>query len=122
MLATTIEQGKRLLACGIDSATSDMNHIESREEVVAMPYYKMMKQDFPAWSLTALLTKVLPARIRDKYTLRIEVTSDGWHVSYVGIGAAIVDSEVLITEDPTPIEACVKMAEKLSLIKRLTEK
>lgn len=127
MIATTIEQSERLLACGIKAKTADMSYliippidrefIEYHDiQLVATPYTdsivwgKELKK--PAWSLSALLDKVLPmstnsAKGEDLQLLfGPDVNIDTkWSCYYF-----CSDYEVWASD---PIEACVKMVELL---------
>lgn len=125
MIATTIEQGKRLMACGIKADTADMSHrITLRSEefekyawetsrFVAIPYSELGdyigKRKEPAWSLSALLTKILPKTLNKELgnDLKLECYSEdnSWCCAYCNT------SHETWTSDP--IEACVKMVEYL---------
>lgn len=143
MIATTIEQGKRLMACGIKVETADMcriftddngdnisiDEIEEIEADGGEVYGKLIPKDFgdydasyaddaPAWSLSALLTEVLPPMLDEREKEDLTVYSDlyltynsnftdeyKWHCGYV-----FTDKRC---DDDDPIEACVKMVELL---------
>lgn len=83
-IATTKEQSARLLACGVPPETADMAWVNCKEtaddglawetdELVSWPYTRAAstfdtpkkKKATPAWSLGALLEKVLPKQLKD---------------------------------------------------------
>ena len=80
MIATTIEQSRRLLACGVSPDTADM-YLEKSRLPEAGDFYlhtvliginradwfsaRMNKDIIPAWSLSALL-ELLPKKIFDE--------------------------------------------------------
>ena len=149
-ISTTKEQSERLMKCGVLPETADMAWVHCKEtaadglawetdELVSWPYTQAAetfdtttkKKATPAWSLSALLEKVLPKRL-DKFELkklikaRIKIgfpifieggvaleyhfADLGWHVRY-GY------SDVLwrLTEGESPIEAVVQTVELLHL-------
>lgn len=83
-IATTGEQSQRLLRCGVSTDTADMMWSrldETRDHsLYAIPWYtprqpnrKITDNDFPAWSLSALL-ELLPKEIDiDGYSYRISI-------------------------------------------------
>lgn len=149
-ISTTKEQSERLMKCGVQPETADMAWVYCKEtafdglmwetdELIPWEYTKAAstfdtttkKKASPAWSLSALLEKVLPKRL-DKFELkklikaRIKIgfpifieggvaleyhfADLGWHVRY-GY------SDVLwrLTEGESPIEAVVQTVELLHL-------
>ncbi len=65
MIATTIEQSKRLLEAGIDPQTADMSwsNVIVKEEAVPLLFVgDAAPASMPAWSLSAI-TQLLPERI-----------------------------------------------------------
>ena len=65
MIATTIEQSKRLLEAGIDPQTADMSwsNVIVKEKAVPLLFVgDAAPASMPAWSLSAL-TQLLPERI-----------------------------------------------------------
>ena len=86
-ISTTKEQSERLMKCGVQPETADMAWVHCKEtaddghawetdELVSWPYTRAAstfdtptkKKATPAWSLNALLEKVLPKRL-DKFEL-----------------------------------------------------
>lgn len=144
--ATSHEQSKRLLACGVDPETADMHWYgaivprggsltsppEPSEEwdLFNSPYgfmpeemqkAKLMEDYYeiiPAWSLGALLTKALPNVFEDgnyRHVLTIQyvhgATEDRvWDMRYEDILTGMFIHDI---DAPHPIEACVRMVEKL---------
>lgn len=83
MIATTIEQSKRLLELGLDPNTGDMNWFGNEEIGVEytlelLPYEKrsMYHHCLPAWSLSALL-EVMP-----KGTELVKMQNDAHELYY----------------------------------------
>ncbi len=145
-IATTREQSARLLQCGVDPETADMvwygaivprggsltSPPDPSEEwnLWALPYWtypeelqnhKLMEdyvEIVPAWSLGALLTKVLPNVFEDgnyRHVLTIQyvhgATEDRvWDMRYEDILTGMFIHDI---DAPDPIEACVRMVEKL---------
>lgn len=133
-IATTAEQSARLLQCGVPAETADM--IETR-----LGNLLNRTQDFPVdetketlvWSLSALLTKVLPKHLDDfLFTKWYEPFQDGWNISdkenesaingevqlYFGGRTWIVDYdwngfEGRLPQSENPIEAVVLAIELL---------
>ena len=78
-IATTKEQSRRLLACGVSADTADM-HIDDYVELWASPYKDSQRKDekdfTPAWSLSALLD-ILPKELTGyRMTHRYEPFAD----------------------------------------------
>lgn len=111
-IATTPEQGKRLLACGVDPSTADMFYTNYRiKPNDKMPIVKtaplgIRKDLIPAWSLSTLLA-LLPNKILVNdvwYECQLCKCPFGYEVRY--------HSDVF--EDPfgclcnNPIEGCVE--------------
>lgn len=122
MIATTIEQGKRLLACGIKAETADMSYqIGMSEtygeydwgmaELSAIPYDDLVayicERKEPAWSLSTLLTEVLPKSINKQLESELElgVFENEWYCKYCYSATEVWAKD--------PIEACVLMVELL---------
>jgi len=62
---TTIEQSKKLLSLGLDPSTADMHYREwkrATKDIRIAHVGKALKEDLPAWSLTALL-ELMPCPI-----------------------------------------------------------
>lgn len=108
-IATDRSQSDRLLRCGVLADTADM--IETR-----LGNLLNRTQDFPvdetketlAWSLSALLTKVLPHNISvDKYKYK-EATEYEVGCYFTG------HRDKIAFTAPDPIEACVQLIEWLT--------
>lgn len=117
-IATTPhEQSQRLLACGVPADTADMAYATNDDILLTAPYAEMRDRFketncIPAWSLSALLTKVLPSNIRyEGHTCLLELTSSNWQ-SDEQIWEASYDIDLGV-EASDPIEACVLMVEWL---------
>lgn len=133
-IATTKEQSTRLLQCGVDPETADMvwtiwdNDGERYEQLSIMDesaYEMACLNPIPAWSLGALLTKVLPKEIViDGYRYRISiyfenpdepVIGNQWCLFYAPLRhnerSHRIDDVPMYA--PDSIEACVRMVEKL---------
>lgn len=132
-IATTIEQSRRLLACGVDPNTADMSVRTIKEpygddmawhipKLLTLPYdeAKTIYGEYeitPAWSLSALLA-LLPKEIYDS-------NDDSYYFSLAKefplsyeYGAAympcwVKGESIIRTRDNSPIEACVQMIEWL---------
>ena len=109
-IATDILQSQRLLRSGVSADTADMARYED-DEVPMMPWDWTTGSyggTFPAWSLSALLTKVLPSDV-DLRMLKLGTGAfnnpNAWSIMY---------SADLYTEHSDIFEACVLMAEKLT--------
>lgn len=132
-IATTKEQSTRLLRCGVSADTADMCWLTILCPVDDKPWgdprlstlpYSEAKDIYggdyiePAWSLSALLSDVLPCDISDNeidYSLFLQrrLSADNtpmWELSYYNLE---YDATLLFVEVADPIEACVLMAEKL---------
>lgn len=149
--ATTKEQSARLLACGVLPETADMAWVHCKEtaadglaweteELVSWPYTRAAstfdtttkKKATPAWSLSALLEKVLPKwldefelkkmikeRVKEighptfidgRVMLEHDTYDHNWYVRY-GYGIELW----WLTEGGSPIEAVVQAVELLHL-------
>lgn len=114
MIATTQDQSQRLLRWGVSADTADMM-FTPHNTLSTAPYKEALKDRgyIPAWSLSALMTKILPSNIRYKgHTSLLEITSSNWQ-SDEQIWEVAYDIDLGV-EAPDPIEACVLMAEKLA--------
>ena len=150
-ISTTKEQSERLMKCGVLPETADMAWVYCKEtaadglaweteELVSWPYTRAAstfdtptkKKAIPAWSLSALLEKVLPkrlkkfelkklikARIKEIGTptfldgsvfLEYDAGDTNWYVKY-GWGNDLW----WCTEGGSPIEAVVQAVELLHL-------
>lgn len=115
-IATDSLQSQRLLRCGVPADTADM-YISNYGELWAAPYKDNQRKNekgfLPAWSLSALMTKILPSNIRYKgHTSLLEITSSNWQ-SDEQIWEVAYDIDLGV-EAPDPIEACVRMVEQLT--------
>lgn len=82
MIATTVEQSKKLVELGIDPDTADMYYMFHRDDgriVAPFPYVKDGNENtgedrlfdyLPAWSLSALM-ELMPSEIDDNYFLSL---------------------------------------------------
>lgn len=116
-IATTQDQSQRLLRCGVSADTADMCWYKTKAAnkegyswmLISENYLKRRSSDefVPAWSLSALLTKVLPSDV-DLRMLKLGTGAfnnpNAWSIMY---------SADLYTEHSDIFEACVLMAEKL---------
>lgn len=121
-IATTSEQSARLLCCGVSADTADMcwrtilypgnDEPWADPQLSVLPYTEakdIYGDDYvePAWSLSALLTKILPSDV-DLRMLKLGTGAfnnpNVWSIMY---------SADLYTEHSDIFEACVLMAEKL---------
>lgn len=134
-IATTKEQSRRLLDCGVPAETADM-HIDNYGELWASPYKDNQRKDekdfTPAWSLSALCG-LLPKELNDfPFTKWYEPFQDGWDISDKESECTINGEVKLYFSDKTwavdydwdgfegrlpqsdnPIEACVLAIELL---------
>lgn len=112
MIATTKGQSARLLACGVSADTADIVGVEPDYDYVCEPWSLMQGQDtrgyFPAWGLSALMTKVLPHNISvDKYKYK---GATEYEVGCYFTG----HRDKIAFNAPDPIEACVQLIEWLT--------
>lgn len=121
-IATTREQSDRLLRCGVSADTADMCWAKLKSPSIEGYTYVLISENYlkrritdeftPAWSLSALLTKVLPSNIRHEgHTSLLEIMSSNWQ-SDEQVWEVAYDIDLGV-EASDPIEACVLMAEKL---------
>ena len=124
MIATTQEQGVRLLRCGVPADTADMSWVvlsDDTETLTAIPNLAQSEViNYPAWSLSALCG-LLPKEIKvdpspydeiQEYGLLIYPFMGGWQVDY----QYCEDDEcycLKCVHDTDPIEACVQLIEWL---------
>lgn len=112
-IATTKDQAARLLRCGVSADTADMM-FTPHNTLSTEPYKEALKDRgyIPAWSLSALMTKILPSNIRYKgHTSILEITPSNWQ-SDEQIWEAAYDIDLGV-DASDPIEACVLMVDKL---------
>lgn len=133
-IATDSSQSQRLLRCGVSADTADMMWSrldEARDHnLYAVPWYtprlpnrKITDNDFPAWSLSALLG-LLPTAILspmgNKYMLELSSLRmhDAWEVQWFNGREKFrtYDKQKVFHKlwDKSPIEACVKAIEWLT--------
>lgn len=131
---TTINQSKRLLACGISPDTADMcigvNHgkrevakgvfAEIPPRQMATPYseldaetLKCWDEIIPAWSLNTMMTKVLPQTIAGLVVV-FSYKTGKWWAEYRDTPTSY--AKLAISHDE-PNEVCVLMAELLHQLK-----
>lgn len=127
-IATTASQSQRLLDCGVSADTADMLWArldETRDHnLYAIPWYthrlpnrKITDNDFPAWSLSALLG-LLPKRIKrgdcSDYSLSLSCDGCFWDLEYTYARYCGEDDSLVLFEDTDPIAVCVKAIEWLT--------
>lgn len=121
MIATSTFQSERLLACGVSPKTADMSYrVTLRQEnfgeyawqtsiLTTTPYSKAKdyvgEKKEPAWSLSALLTKVLPPEYKGE-SLMLTMLASGRVAAEYGLSTPFIKAD-------DPIEVCVKMVEWL---------
>lgn len=146
-IATTQSQSARLLRCGVSADTADMCWhgaiVPRGGSLTSMPKpseewdlwadsYDSMPEEMqkaklmedyteivPAWSLSVLLTDILPCDISDNeidYSLflqrrRSADNTPTWELSYYNLE---YDATLLFVEVADPIEAAVQMIEQLT--------
>ena len=127
-IVTTKDQSQRLLRCGVSAESADTmwSRLDKTRDhnLYAVPWYtprlpnrKITDNDFPAWSLSALLG-LIPHVIEvyddgDYYfSLAQEFpASEDYHAAYMYCWA---DDDVLVGKRSScPIEACVQLIEWL---------
>ena len=115
MIATNLEQSRKLVELGIDTSTADMHYAFSviggaafqdmiDASATLLPGKENRKFPYePAWSLSALLA-VLPKVINNE-TLFIETSPALWHIGYRDVYTARADN---------PVDACYELILKLN--------
>lgn len=134
-IATTSDQSQRLLRCGVSADTADMM-FTPHNTLSTEPYKEALKDRgyFPAWSLSALLSNVLPKHLDNfPFTQWIEPFSDGEICEIGGNDERVLNGDVKLSYEETawivdydwdgftgvlpnsdnPIEACVRAVELL---------
>lgn len=126
-IATDQNQSARLIACGVDPKSADMvwttweNDGEKLTQLSLMDefaYEAFCLNPIPAWSLSRLLS-LLPMEIRKDgidFTMMLkpyphEEECYRWSVDYYD---SELEATAYYSEAPDPIEACVRMVEKLT--------
>lgn len=113
-IATDSLQSQRLLRCGVSADTADMTLINGSltlerygEAKSPIDGYMHDYEIIPAWSLSALLTNVLPHNISvDKYNYK---GATEYEVGCYFTG----HRDKIAFNAPDPIEACVQLIEWL---------
>ena len=107
-IATTQDQSRRLLACGVSADTADM-HIDNYGELWASPYKDNQRKDekgfTPVWSLSALLS-IMPD-LEHCFSLWKFEEDDTYAAD-----ATMVNPDFRVDAND-PIEACVGLIEIL---------
>lgn len=117
-IATTLQQGHRLLACEVSDATADM-YIDNYNKLWAVPFKDCARKNekgfVPAWSFARLL-ELMPKQVIDDngdsyyFSLSKEFPmTDEYGAAYIPCwfsGSALVRMR-----DDSPIEACVQLIE-----------
>ena len=114
-IATTPEQSRRLIACGVNPDSADMCYVGGWSPVCAIPFSKCNKEDTPAWSLSALL-ELLPMEVNEEglqtvFHLTCYPDELKWAAEYYDYA---MDKHLCSERDYTPIVACVKAIEWLT--------
>lgn len=134
-ITTTIQQSERLLRCGVSADTADMHWDNKTLDEPFLDTGEVTdKCDTPAWSLSALLSNVLPKHLDNfPFTQWIEPFSDGEICEIVGNDERVLNGDVKLSYEETawivdydwdgftgvlpnsdnPIEACVRAIELL---------
>lgn len=143
-IATSCSQSQRLLRCGVSADTADMfyqtpitvSQKATREDMLLVRKADMalFDTDTPAWSLSALLSNVLPKHLDDfPFTQWIEPFSDGEICEIENNDERVLNGDVKLSYEETawivdydwdgftgvlpnsdnPIEACVRAIELL---------
>ena len=117
MIATSIEQSKKLVKLGIDTSTADMCY----REVAYNPddnhvwqlyafYYVIDYGDIPAWSLSALL-ELMPYEVvldeDESLILGIHKEDSQYYFDYNNTYSGEIHIDTLMCDDP--IDAAVEM-------------
>ncbi|RXE71570.1 hypothetical protein ED352_04500 [Muribaculaceae bacterium Isolate-002 (NCI)] len=131
LTASNIYQSNRLICYGVDTNTADMfwqvpvtvSQKRQGEHILLIRHgeYELYPGDIPAWSLSALLTSVLPARVeigslKAELRLSTRLTDNGnciWGISY-----QFGETPMCYHESADPIQACIEMIEWLAKHRR----
>ena len=119
MIATNLEQSKKLVELGIDTSTADMwwsdrfvyynptPIVGIATEKNTLYSFKWGNEEIPAWSLSALL-ELLPPHI-DSYDLNINKYNEEWGVYYEGYFEDFNVTYLKKVEEKTLIDATFEM-------------
>ncbi len=137
-IATDMSQSDRLLRCGVSADTADMCYqfIDECVNNTDKPICSTPKEQFdtirgygfgnsrihitPAWSLSALLSDILPMKITDgdgcDYELQLSanISEDDCHRWELSYYSSLLEVALMYVETPNPIEAAVQMIEQLT--------
>lgn len=138
--ATTPEQSRRLLACGVSADTADMcwstrtrrhdgTFIAKKHQTtnlwIGYPCWRTTSGDeelenIPAWTLTSLLATLPPILYdRQGHSFNLTIKKDRLlHIHYKASYRPSCESQGLgdlaVAYDADPIEACVQLAERIT--------
>ena len=135
-ICTNKDQSARLLKCGVSADTADMAIDIDTDKLYLGAYSERIDKvhEIPAWSLSALLSNVLPKRLDDfPFTQWIEPFSDGEICEIEDNDEHVLSGDVKLSYEETawivdydwdgftgvlpnsdnPIEACVRAIELL---------
>ena len=102
MIATTIEQSKKLIELGIDVNSADMYYWNNRELKIGSSKAMDIEFDTPAWSLSALLNILLSPHLE-------QYDNDTWVCSVFNENNHFIDDSYGIE----PVDVCYEMILKL---------
>ncbi len=122
MIATDIEQSKRILACGILGSTADMcwrkNKINPKmiDLIAQTPFWE---EDIPAFSLSTLLSYIpdsilLVTKGYTDYNLVIYPCAYRWEIGYCHNFRKAFSDRLPKAQADSLIEACVQVIESLA--------
>lgn len=117
-IATTTEQSKRLIACGVNPDSADMLLYNNALTVQVRGLGKIPDCATPSWSLSALLS-LLPMEIRKDgidFDMMLKAYPNEqecyrWCISYYDME---LEATAYYSEAPDPIEACVRIVRTLT--------
>lgn len=126
MIATTLEQSRKLVELGIDTSTADMHYAFScmggaafqdlvDSSAILLPCNKNRKMYYePAWSLAALM-EILPSELQDNHYLTLDKEGKEYCCCYEDNNG----NSFRHCFSDNPVDACVEMIEKLHELKIL---
>lgn len=120
MIATTIEQSKKLLELSIDTSTADMFWLVTREPHLHVLGNEPLSnydrwEHYPAWSLSALIKLMPPYLFEFERGIDLNVypnlNGKGWHCSYMPNAVENMKNDKFkqITNGDNPIDAAFEM-------------